>query len=173
MESLEDMSKTDSLTGAANVRGFRERAQGEIDRSLRYGHAITLAYLDVDDFKAINDKFGHSMGDEVLTRIAELTLLKIRKTDVLGRLGGDEFAILFPQTESESAEVVLNRIRESLSEEMRVRGWTVTVSGGAVTFKAPPGSVDEMIKKADDLMYEAKNGGKKQLGFCDLPRRRP
>jgi diguanylate cyclase (GGDEF)-like protein len=166
MESLKEMSRKDPLTGVANLRGFLEGAQAEIDRSLRYGHPITVAYFDVDDFKAINDNFGHSIGDEVLTRIAELTLRKIRKTDLLGRLGGDEFVILFPETESESAEVVLNRIRENLSEEMRLRGWTVTFSGGAVTFKAPPGSVDEMIKKADDLMYEAKRRGKNTWAFA-------
>jgi diguanylate cyclase (GGDEF)-like protein len=171
MESLEEHSRTDPLTGAANLRGFTERAQVEIDRSLRYGHPITVAYLDVDDFKAINDNFGHSIGDEVLTRIAELTLRKIRKTDILGRLGGDEFAILFPQTEPESAKVVLKRIRENLSEEMRIRGWTVTFSGGAATFKAPPSSVDEMIKKADDLMYEAKRRGKNNWVFGTFPDR--
>jgi diguanylate cyclase (GGDEF)-like protein len=169
MESLEEGSRTDPLTGAANLRAFLERAQAEIERSFRYGHAITVAYLDVDDFKAINDNFGHSVGDEVLTRIAELTLLKIRKTDILGRLGGDEFAILFPQTESESAQVVLKRIRENLSEEMRVRAWTVTFSGGAATFKAPPSSVNEMIKKADDLMYEAKRRGKNNWVFATFP----
>ena len=166
MESLKEMSVIDPLTGAMNVRGFRERAQTEIDRATRYGHAITIAYFDVDDFKAINDDLGHSIGDEVLTRIAELSLLKIRKTDTLGRLGGDEFAILLPQTESEAAEVVLNRIRENVSEEMRVRGCPVTLSGGAVTFKAPPISVDEMIRKADDLMYDAKRSGKDTLTFA-------
>jgi diguanylate cyclase (GGDEF)-like protein len=171
MESLEEMSKTDPLTGAGNLRAFFERAQVEIDRSLRYGHVITIAYLDVDDFKAINDKLGHTVGDEVLTRIAELTFMKIRKTDTLGRLGGDEFAILVPQTEPEVAEVVLNRIREGLFEEMGGRGWTVTFSWGAVTFKAPPSSVDEMIRRADDLIDEAKRRGKNTWVFATFPGR--
>ena len=169
MDSWEEMSKTDSLTGAANLRGFIEKAQAEIERSVRRGHAITLAYLDVDDFKAINDRFGHSIGDEVLTRIAEQTLLRIRKTDTLGRLGGDEFAILFPETDSESAELVLNRIKENLTEKLQLSDWTVTFSGGAVTFKAAPHSVDEMIRKADDLMYEAKRRGKNTWTFATYP----
>ncbi len=169
MESLSDMSRTDPMTGALNMRGFVERAHTETVRALRYGHAITVAYFDVDDFKKINDKYGHSIGDEVLTRIAERTSQGIRRTDILGRLGGDEFAILFPQTEFESAEVVLKRINELLSQEMRLQGCSVTLSGGAVTFKFPPASVDEMIRKADNLMYEAKRRGKNNWAFATIP----
>ncbi len=167
-ESLEEKSRTDPLTGAANLRGFLERAQTEIDRSCRHRYTITVAYLDVDNFKTINDSFGHSVGDEVLARVAELISQNIRNTDILGRLGGDEFAILFSQTEHESSQGIMIRIKEILSEEMRVKGWPVTFSLGVVTFEVPPNSVDEMIKKADDLMFLAKKSGKDMLTFATV-----
>jgi diguanylate cyclase (GGDEF)-like protein len=173
MQSLEDMSRMDPLTGAANPRGFRERAQMEIDRALRYGHAITVAYLDVDDFKAINDNYGHGVGDQVLARIGELLSCNIRSSDMAARLGGDEFAIMFPETGTELARGIMNRIHEHLSEDMRVNGWPVTFSGGAVSFVVPPNSVEEMINKADDLMYKSKIGGKNKLTFAALPDRNP
>ena len=169
MLSLEELSRTDALTGAANTRAFHERAQMEIDRSLRYGHAITIAYLDVDDFKAINDEFGHSKGDEVLLRIAEVTARQIRKTDLLGRLGGDEFAILFPETGPKMVSRIMNRIKDNLSQEMRTKGWPFTFSVGVATFMAPPSSVDEMIKTADNMMYVAKSRGKDTLTFTTVP----
>lgn len=165
MESLEKMSRTDPLTGAANPRGFHERAQMEIDRSFRYGHIFTAAYLDVDDFKAINDKFGHSAGDEVLARVAQVISENIRKTDTVGRLGGDEFAILFPETDHEFAEGVISRIQVIVSEDMKIRSFSVTLSLGVVTFQVTPNSVDEMIKEADRLMYTAKRSGKNTMIF--------
>ncbi len=170
MESLKELSRTDPLTGAANAREFRERSQMEIDRSLRYGHAITIAYLDVDNFKAINDTYGHTVGDQVLVEVAELTKRAIRKTDILGRLGGDEFAIVFPETGPEVISRVMNRIKDNLSQEMRTKGWPVTFSAGVATFMVPPRSIDEMIKTADDMMYLAKSRGKDTLTFTTVPR---
>jgi diguanylate cyclase (GGDEF)-like protein len=171
MKSLEELSKTDPLTGAANRRGFCERVQLEIDRSLRHGHAITMAYMDVDNFKEINDRFGHSVGDQVLAQVALVTARGIRKTDFLGRLGGDEFAILFPETDPEFAPRVLKRIKDSLSLEMQAKGWPVTFSGGAVTFTVTPNSVDEIIRAADNMMYLAKSRGKDTLTFATFPER--
>jgi len=165
LASLEELSRTDPLTGAANSRGFRELVQLELDRSLRYKNAITIAYFDVDDFKAINDRFGHCVGDEVLARIGEVISQNIRNTDKLGRLGGDEFAILLPQTEHGSAQGFVTRLKQILTNGIRVNGCTLTFSFGVVTFETPPASVDEMIRKADDLMYSAKRGGKDSVRF--------
>ena len=169
MQALEDLSRTDALTGAANARAFYERAQMEIDRSLRHGRAITIAYLDLDDFKAINDRYGHTVGDQLLVKVAERTAQTIRKTDLLGRLGGDEFVILFPETGPKMISRIMGRVKDVLSQEMRTKGWLVTFSVGVATFMVPPGSVDEMIKTADDLMYMAKSRGKDTLTFATVP----
>jgi len=160
MEFLEEMSRIDPLTGAANPRGFQEQAHREIEIARRYGHPFTVAYLDLDNFKAVNDSLGHSTGDELLMSLAELVRSSIRETDVLARLGGDEFAILFSETGSEAAQRAMARTNRSISQEMRAKGWPVTLSVGLLTFVVPPKSVDEMIQKADDLMYEAKTSGK-------------
>jgi diguanylate cyclase (GGDEF)-like protein len=173
MQSLEDMSKIDVLTGTANSRGFRERAQMEIDRALRYGHEISMAYLDVDDFKTINDNYGHGVGDQVLARIGDVISRHIRSTDMLARLGGDEFAILFPETGAELAKGIMNRIHEHLLEDVQINGLPVTLSGGAVSFVVIPNSVDEMINKADHLMYVSKNYGKNRFTFVTVPDRTP
>jgi diguanylate cyclase (GGDEF)-like protein len=150
----------DPLTRVANPRGFHEKAQREIEIAKRYGHPFTVAYLDLDNFKVVNDSLGHSTGDDLLVRVAELIGGSIRETDVLARLGGDEFAILFSETGSEAAQKVMARIEGEISREMQVKGWPVTLSVGLVTFVAPPESVDEMLQKADGLMYEAKASGK-------------
>ena len=160
MDSLQEISRTDPLTGALNPRGFHEKAETEIERSRRYGHPIAVAYLDLDNFKAVNDTLGHSTGDELLARVAGLINDNMRKTDVLARLGGDEFVILFSETGSEAAQSVMDRIAEGISHDMHMKGWPVTLSVGLVTFLSPPASVDQMIQRADDLMYEAKNSGK-------------
>ncbi|MFC1835687.1 GGDEF domain-containing protein, partial [Thermodesulfobacteriota bacterium] len=169
MESLQEMSRIDPLTGTVNARGFHERAQREIERSVRYGHSFTVAYLDLDNFKDVNDSLGHSTGNNLLVRVAELISNAIRKTDVLARLGGDEFVILFSETGSEAAQGMMARIKVGISQEMHIQGWPVTLSVGLVTFAAPPGSVDEMIQKADDRMYDAKNSGKNIVKFGIYP----
>ncbi len=98
IESLKESTQTDFLTGIANPRGFVERAQVEIDRCARYARPFSMAYLDLDNFKEINDTFGHSAGDDLLVKVAKLLKGNLRNTDIVARLGGDEFGILFPET---------------------------------------------------------------------------
>jgi diguanylate cyclase (GGDEF)-like protein len=169
MDSLEEMSRTDPLTKVANARRFQEEARREIEIAKRYRHPFTTAYVDLDNFKAVNDSLGHGTGDELLMRVAELIRGGMRKTDVLARLGGDEFVILFCQTGSEAAQTVMARIRDEISQEMSDKGWPVTLSVGLVTFISPPKSVDEMIQRADDLMYEAKTSGKNMVKSGTYP----
>jgi diguanylate cyclase (GGDEF)-like protein len=163
LQSLKETTRTDFLTGAANVRGFQERAEIEIERARRNGKSFTVAYIDLDNFKIINDKGGHSVGDDLLACVAESLKQNIRKTDVLGRLGGDEFAILFPETGQKLAYRLTNRLREEVLEKMRTRDWPVTLSIGVVTFLSPPASLDEMVRTADQTMYLAKEHGKNRL----------
>lgn len=156
-------ARTDHQTGALNARAFEELAGQEIRRCRRSEKAITAAYLDVDDFKAVNDRLGHEVGDDVLKTIVETVKRNIRASDVLARLGGDEFSVLLPECGEEAAPAVLKRLREGLQGAMRDRGWPITLSIGAVTFVHPPADCKEILRRTDALMYESKREGKDQF----------
>jgi diguanylate cyclase (GGDEF)-like protein len=163
LEHEKNLSRTDSLTGTANKRAFYELASIEIDRARRYKRPFTAAYIDIDNFKTINDRFGHTIGDCLLQLVATTIRSKTRSTDAVARLGGDEFILLLPETEGESAQKVLHRIQNQLLDAVQKNEWPVTFSIGVATFINPPESVEEMIKKADALMYSAKNSGKNMI----------
>ncbi len=156
----QDLARTDDATGAANRRAFFELAGIELSRARRHLRPLTVAYIDLDDFKQINDRFGHSTGDRLLRLVVDVTRREIRTHDLIARLGGDEFAVLLPETGQHAAAVVMGRVQAHLREAMQRNRWPATVSIGVATFAAPPGTVDELLKPADDLMYTAKRGGK-------------
>lgn len=156
-------SHTDSLTRIANRRAFFELLETEANRASRYGAALTLAYLDVDHFKQINDRFGHEKGDELLRLVAQTLESNLRKPDRVARLGGDEFAVLLPETSAPSAAAVLRKLHSILDDNMRQRNLPVTFTVGAVTFHSPPQSLQEMLSKADQAMYSAKNSGRDRV----------
>jgi len=158
-----DLSRVDFLTGIANSKAFYESAEQEIERSSRYRRPLSLAYLDCDNFKEINDRLGHQSGDNLLRKVADIIKTQLRSTDIGARLGGDEFAVLLPETGEAAAQEVVARLKDKLSEGMQRRGWPVTFSVGLVTFADPPASVDEMVSRADTLMYAAKKNGKDQI----------
>ena len=106
MEREKELARTDYLTGAVISRAFFELVQMEIDRSQRYKHPFTIVYIDLDNFKTVNDQFGHLIGDQVLRTVVSHAKKHLRKTDVIARLGGDEFALLLPETSQESARFV-------------------------------------------------------------------
>ncbi len=151
------------LTQISNRRAFSELAGAEIERMARYGGRFTVAYLDLDNFKEVNDRFGHETGDRVLVLTAQTIRKSLRVNDIVARLGGDEFIVLLPQTEPSDAEAALRKIEAQLSEVMRQERWPVTVSIGAATFEKPPASVEGMIELVDRLMYSAKTSGKGRL----------
>jgi len=169
IESLKALTQTDLLTGIGNSTGFRERAQVEMERSARYRRPFTMAYLDLDNFKEINDTFGHSAGDDLLVNVAKILKDNFRNTDIIARLGGDEFCVLLPETRPKLAQRIISRFQIALSKELNHTERTVTASIGIVTFLSPPKSVDEMIQKADRLMYQAKNSGKNRTMFKTYP----
>lgn len=158
-----DMARTDYLTKVANSRYFAELAQAEINRAGRYEHPFTIAYLDIDNFKSVNDAWGHSAGDELLALMARIMRENIRSTDVVARMGGDEFALLLPETDFQAAEVVIRKVHQGLQAATDRKGWPVTFSIGVVTFVTPPDSVDSMIQAADGYMYAVKHGGKNRV----------
>ena len=166
-ERERELARLDFLTGAANSRLFYELTQMEIDRFQRHGHPFTLAYVDIDNFKSINDQFGHLTGDQILRAVVNSARRNIRKTDVVARLGGDEFALLLPETNQESALVVLTRIQRNLLEEMRQGSWPITLSIGAITCSSVPQSADELVRMADELMYSVKRDGKNAIKYSN------
>ena len=157
------LARTDDLTGATNRRSFYEAAQMEISRARRHRHPFTVAYLDVDNFKELNDAHGHATGDSVLRAVARTITGSIRGIDLVGRLGGDEFAILLPETDDAAAQAVVTRVRRDLRAVAEQNYWPVTFSVGVVTWTTPPRTVDTMIKQADAAMYEVKNSGKNRV----------
>jgi diguanylate cyclase (GGDEF)-like protein len=166
LERERGFARSDYVTGVVNARFFRDLAQREIDRSARYLHPFTIAYVDVDNFKAINDAFGHATGDKVLSAVADSMQQHLRKTDVVARVGGDEFVILLPEVGTEVAQAVISKMRHRLSEEMQDKSWPVTFSIGVLTFTAVPVSADEMLSMADRMMYTVKNSGKNNISYA-------
>lgn len=166
-EKLERLAVTDGLTGLYNHRFFRERLDDELERARRYSVPLSCIMLDVDDFKKVNDTFGHLQGDEILRMIASLTSASVRKSDVVARYGGEELVVIMPQTSLEGALIQAERVRLSISEH-RYEGlpedWRVTVSIGVSMFE-PDGMSDAeaLIRVADTGLYRAKREGKNRV----------
>jgi diguanylate cyclase (GGDEF)-like protein len=159
-------ARTDYLTGTVNSRFFSEVMQLEIDRSTRYQHPLTIAFLDVDNFKTINDHFGHKVGDKVLETLGRSMQQQLRKTDIVARVGGDEFSILLPEADTDVAQIVISKMQLELLNEMRANHWNITFSIGVMTFNTPPDSADEAINITDKLMYSVKNKAKDNICYA-------
>ena len=151
---------TDTLTGLPTRGSFMLQLDAELARAGRYGRAFTLAYIDLDNFKAVNDLEGHDTGDELLRRVADALRSSTRQTDILGRLGGDEFAAILPEIAGGATGSVLDNLRKQLTRAMDKGGWPVTFSIGAVTFEAPVETGREALQVADVAMYAVKHAGK-------------
>jgi diguanylate cyclase (GGDEF)-like protein len=161
-----EVARLDQLTGAANRRHFFEVVQAELDRSQRYQRPFTTVYIDLDDFKIVNDKWGHQIGDKLLCAVVERARRNLRKTDFLARLGGDEFIILLPETAEKPARVAVSKLQQALLDEMRNHNWPVTFSIGVLTCLEANLTPDELIAKADALMYSVKKNGKNAVAFA-------
>jgi diguanylate cyclase (GGDEF)-like protein len=159
------ISRSDYLTGLANVRHFLELADIELRRARRYSRPLTGIFIDLDDFKEINDEFGHETGDKALRLAARCFADGVREIDIVARFGGDEFLILMPETATEDARVVLDRLQVELPETMNAKGWRTTFSAGVATFASPPADATEILRKTDELMYMAKAAGKNTVKY--------
>ena len=161
-----ELSRMDNLTGAANGRFLTELMQREIDRSQRDQQPFSLVYIDLDNFKSVNDQLGHSTGDRVLRIFVQHAKNQLRKVDTVARLGGDEFALLMPETDQAAAQTAMLRVLKSLQDEMVRNNWPVTFSVGVLTCTHIPQTCDELLKRADDLMYTVKNNGKDSVRYA-------
>jgi diguanylate cyclase (GGDEF)-like protein len=155
-----ETARVDPLTGVRTQFGFFSDAEILWGLAMRQGHATSLAYLDLDNFKLLNDTQGHAAGDSALKAVATTLVEAVRSTDVVGRLGGDEFAVLLPDTSSDGAALVLGRVHDCVRLLAQERGWPITVSIGAVEIRPPHPPLAEALRAADQLMYRAKQAGK-------------
>ena len=159
------LANSDPLTGVLNARAFTEQLQARLDLAAREENPITVAYLDLDDFKRVNDRGGHVEGDRVLRLVASTLTQAIRRTDLLARVGGDEFALLISGADSNAVEQVISKLRNALNKAFVHERLAITCSIGCVTFQAPLPSAEDAIHAADSLMYEVKNDSKNAVAF--------
>jgi two-component system cell cycle response regulator len=160
---LELMAVTDGLTGLFNHRFIFERLEEETAKVARYGRPLSIIMLDIDNFKAVNDTFGHRAGDEVILSVAHAIMACIRKTDVAGRYGGEEFLVLLPETDLASAKVVAEKIRSTVAQlSFEIKDLAITISAGVA--EAQQGeSYEAFINRADANLYRAKRSGKNRV----------
>jgi diguanylate cyclase (GGDEF)-like protein len=164
-----ELSRTDPLTGILNRRAFYEAVSTELKWIDRTHKPLTVVFLDVDNFKVVNDTFGHLTGDKLLLRVAQRIKLQLRGTDSVSRLGGDEYALLLPDTDETAAGIVIPRLQKALVGEMAAAKWPVTFSMGILTCSTAPTSAQDTIHLADQLMYKAKRSGKNCLEYASYP----
>jgi diguanylate cyclase (GGDEF)-like protein len=177
-ELVAEQAVTDDLTGLANPRAFRELIAKEASRANRFGHELSLLFCDLDDFKQVNDTYGHVQGDAVLRSVGEVLTAESRGIDEPARYGGEEFAVALPETDARGAVEVAERIRSAVAEHSipLIQGAgaiAVTVSVGVATAPPrPPIDVDELIAAADEALYEAKRAGKNAVRAAEARRSR-
>lgn len=152
----------DQLTNVLNARAFADRLAQELDRNRRYPHPLSLLYMDLDNFKVINDTHGHQTGDAVLRLVADAMRGSVRQADVVGRLGGDEFAVLLPETDAQLADAAAKRLVAGLRNVFKGTP-SVTASIGVVSCSATDASTDDLLRRADQAMYDAKRMGKDRV----------
>ncbi len=160
---LEEEATVDPLTQLKNRRSFQRILQEEAVRAKRYGHALTVAMLDLDGFKQFNDTHGHPAGDAVLKKVGEILQTHVRDVDEVGRYGGEEFIVLFPETNVSGAQHILERIRSEIQLAFRAGQPALTISGGVVGFPDGIKDPEGLVEAADKLLYQAKRAGKNRI----------
>ncbi len=171
VERVKQLAYLDGLTGIFNRRFFELRIMEEIERARRFGTGMAVIMADIDQFKKLNDEFGHLLGDEVLRQVSSLFHQQVRKIDVVCRYGGEEFAILLTQTNAAQAIAVGEKLRK-LVEGYQFPGVprTVTISAGVAAFPTHGRTRDEMIRAADNGLYAAKQAGRNRVCLTSLSR---
>lgn len=169
-KNTSDMAITDGLTKLSTHRFFQESLDREISRSRRFGLTFALIILDIDNFKMLNDTYGHLEGDKVLVEIAKIMKQQTRDTDIVARYGGEEFVVILSETDKEGASITAQRIREKIEEHkfiLQEKEVKVTASLGVAIYPYNAENKIELIRKADKALYRAKTTGKNRLYFAD------
>jgi diguanylate cyclase len=155
----------DELTRCLNRRGLQQAFERECARAQRSGQPLSAALIDIDNFKTVNDRFGHDVGDQALTHLTRLTQDALRASDMVGRWGGEEFVLILPDTGLTAASQVLARLQESLRRHpLQVQGQALALTfSGGLTACAPGEGCESMLRRADDALYAAKRAGKNRV----------
>jgi diguanylate cyclase (GGDEF)-like protein len=167
-EEMARLAITDELTGLYNRRHFGTRVAEEIARSRRHGRPFSLLFLDIDHFKRINDTYGHVVGDRILADLGKLLHRWARSSDLLARYGGEEFVVLLPETETSPALAAADRLRQAVEEHSFPRRKRLTVSIGVASYPADGQAEDELLKVADQALYQAKRLGRNRTMASSL-----
>lgn len=165
-EELRQLSFTDTLTKLANRRHFLMETERLITSSNRHGRNFSLLMYDLDHFKQVNDSYGHDIGDEVLIQVSEVVRGRVRACDLVARIGGEEFVVLLPDTDLNAAQRVAEELRNSISEiefKAAAKVFHVTVTFGVTCYNATDNSPEDILKRADKLLYQGKEGGRNQV----------
>ncbi len=163
-KELERLATTDSLTGLYNRRKLIDILEHELTRAKRYGNELSVVLFDIDNFKKINDTYGHDVGDYVLQQVTKLVKDNLRNVDVIGRWGGEEFLIVLPQTNLEGAKVVAEKVRKAIEQHSFAKVGRVTASFGVADYDVEKDKhIDDFLKKADIALYRAKNTGRNRV----------
>ena len=160
------LATTDGLTALSNRRHFEELARAEWARFQRYGRPLSLLLLDIDNFKSINDRFGHDAGDLVLKAVAFICKTTKRQIDVAARIGGEEFVLLLPETDEADAEIAAERLRKAIQIHTRTlpgENLEVTISIGVAGASQAMSGFEVLLKRADEALYEAKRTGRNRV----------
>jgi diguanylate cyclase (GGDEF)-like protein len=171
---LKETSFKDEVTGLYNRRFFSLRLEEELSRYRRFNHPVSVVLLDLDGFKAVNDEFGHTVGDETLREIAQILMKHSRGINVVSRYGGDEFAVLLVETSKAGARLYADRIREVVARYPFSHGKVITSSFGVASLPDDEaGTAEDLFRAADEALYAAKRAGKNQVAATPTPQRVP
>jgi two-component system chemotaxis response regulator CheY len=169
-QQMETLAMQDGLTGLLNRRAIEAQARAELSRAERQGAPLSLVLLDIDHFKAVNDRYGHDVGDQALRHVAQVLAAYVRTYDWAGRWGGEEFLVLFPGAEPSGAVIAADRIRTAIAESpLRLEDGvtvTLTISLGVAALSGPPAgpaSLTELVRRADEALYRAKHEGRNRV----------
>lgn len=170
-QELRRLSVTDPLTCIANRRQIMLLGENEITRALRYKTTVSVLMLDIDHFKSVNDSYGHQVGDKVIQYLAQSMVSNLRSFDIVGRLGGEEFALILPETSSDDALKIANRLRQIIEQSDAAESATgkpihITVSIGVASMKEGDPSFSNLLGKADEALYNAKSKGRNRVEFA-------
>ncbi|MGB9152039.1 MAG: diguanylate cyclase [Alphaproteobacteria bacterium] len=169
-------ASTDALTGVSNRRYFHDQAEQEVRRARRFARDMTVMMIDIDNFKLINDTYGHATGDTVIQSVVKRSLESLRQSDSLGRIGGEEFAVLLPETAVEATREVAERLRVHIQEKPIIAGphvITCTVSVGIAQLSAQDNNIDQLLSRADTALYAAKHNGRNRVELAIVEKSEP